>query len=145
MTRRAKYPLAIVDKLLSVYGANGGCAYDIGCTFAKTLETSSLGPVAAELNLRMMVGSFHGHAHNRRCQLDWHPMYITGIGRTEGEGCEQVFSSSNDLARATRHASHFHRHQAIEDHFIFWNQDKYASLSKWRCLGSTMSADSLCR
>ncbi|KIJ57433.1 hypothetical protein HYDPIDRAFT_178172 [Hydnomerulius pinastri MD-312] len=75
-----------------------------------------------------MVGSFHGHAHNRRCQLDWHPMYITGAGRTEGEGCEHVFSSSNELARTTRHATRFHRHQAIEEHFKFWNMDKYAAL-----------------
>ncbi|KAG2116140.1 hypothetical protein DEU56DRAFT_874197 [Suillus clintonianus] len=33
----AKYPLAIVDQLLTVYGRNGGFAYDIGCAFAKTL------------------------------------------------------------------------------------------------------------
>ncbi|EGN97916.1 hypothetical protein SERLA73DRAFT_109190 [Serpula lacrymans var. lacrymans S7.3] len=32
----AKYPLAIVDRLLSVYGRNGGCAYDIGCAFSST-------------------------------------------------------------------------------------------------------------
>ncbi|KAG1791821.1 uncharacterized protein HD556DRAFT_1240156 [Suillus plorans] len=40
----AKYPLAIVDRLLTVYGKNGGCAYDIGCAFAKTLGNSTLGP-----------------------------------------------------------------------------------------------------
>ncbi|KAI6020940.1 hypothetical protein BKA83DRAFT_4464510 [Pisolithus microcarpus] len=33
----AKYPLAIISKLLSVYGKNGGCAYNIGCTFSTTL------------------------------------------------------------------------------------------------------------
>ncbi|KAI5987211.1 hypothetical protein EDD15DRAFT_2136971, partial [Pisolithus albus] len=32
----AKYPLAIVNRLLAVYGKNGGVAYDIGCAFAKT-------------------------------------------------------------------------------------------------------------
>jgi hypothetical protein len=64
--------------LLSVYGKNGGIAYDIGCAFSKTLDNSSLGPHARELNLRMMVGASHGHAHNRRCQIDWHPMYIEG-------------------------------------------------------------------
>ncbi|KIJ58422.1 hypothetical protein HYDPIDRAFT_74545, partial [Hydnomerulius pinastri MD-312] len=58
----AKYPLAIVDKLLSVYGKNGGCAYDIGCAFATTLRNSSLGARASAENLRMMVGAFHGHA-----------------------------------------------------------------------------------
>ncbi|KAG2152785.1 hypothetical protein DEU56DRAFT_868810 [Suillus clintonianus] len=125
----AKYPLAIIEKLLAVYGKNGGCAYDIGCAFSKTLTNSSLGTQARELDFRLMVGAFHGHAHNRKCQLDWHPMYIPGIGHTEGEGCEHVFSSSNELARSTRHATPFHRRQTIEEHFSFWDADKYAALS----------------
>ncbi|KAH7917301.1 hypothetical protein BV22DRAFT_974985, partial [Leucogyrophana mollusca] len=74
----------------------------------KTLSNSSLGPRAQLLNFLIMVGAFHGHAHNRKCQLDWHPTYIKGTGHTEGEGCEHIFSSSNDLARDTRHANAFH-------------------------------------
>ncbi|KAI6010143.1 hypothetical protein BKA83DRAFT_4467612 [Pisolithus microcarpus] len=127
----AKYPLAIISKLLAVYGKNGGCAYDIGCAFGTTLRNSSLGPQSEELKLRMMVGAFHGHAHNRMCQLDWHPQYIQGTGHTEGEGCEHIFAASNELARSTRHATSFHRHQAIEQHFAFWDTDKYAALSKY--------------
>ncbi|KAG1724148.1 uncharacterized protein EDB91DRAFT_1008619, partial [Suillus paluster] len=124
-----KYPLALMNQLLSVFGANGGCAYDIGCAFAKTLANSSVGPLAQNLNLCMMVGVFHGHAHNQRCQLDWYPLFIEGTGMTEGEGCEHIFLSSNDLARSTRHVSTFHCHQTIEEHFAFWDQDKYAALS----------------
>ncbi|KAG1900180.1 uncharacterized protein F5891DRAFT_1128625 [Suillus fuscotomentosus] len=127
----AKYPLALIDKLLTVYGKNGGCAYDIGCAFSKTLSNSSFGSRAHDLGFRMMVGSFHGHAHNHKCQLRWHPMYIPGMGHTEGEGCEHIFSASNELARSTRHASSFHRHQSIKEHFSFWDQDKYASLSNF--------------
>ncbi|KAF8545935.1 hypothetical protein OG21DRAFT_1479740 [Imleria badia] len=78
-----------------------------------------------------MVGAFHGHAHNRLCQLNWHPMYIKGMGHSEGEGCKHVFSASNELARSTRHASRFHRHQAIEQHFAFWNADKYEVLTQF--------------
>ncbi|KAG1874317.1 hypothetical protein F4604DRAFT_1582102 [Suillus subluteus] len=126
----SKYPLTILDHLLNVYGKNGGIAYDIGCAFSKTLENSCLGPRACELNLRMMVRAFHGHAHNRQCQIDWHLMYIEGTGHTEGEGCEHVFSSSNELVRSTRHTTPFHRHQTIEQHFAFWDDDKYAALSK---------------
>ena len=129
MWPRAKYPLAIIDRLLTVYGSDGGLAYDIGCAFSKTLANSVLGPRAQVLNLHLMVGAFHGHAHNRQCQLKWHPIYIPGTGHTEGEGCEHVFSASNALARGTRHASSFHRHQAIEEHFAFWDMDKYAALS----------------
>ncbi|KAM6493444.1 hypothetical protein JOM56_011578, partial [Amanita muscaria] len=104
----AKYLLAIVDQLINEVGDKIGCAYDIGCTFHKTLNNS----------------------HLRACQLAWHPLYMQGTGHTEGEGCEHVFSSSNDLARNTHHASRFHRHQAIDEHFKFWDQDKYALLSK---------------
>ncbi|KAG0702916.1 hypothetical protein DFH29DRAFT_804333 [Suillus ampliporus] len=78
-----------------------------------------------------MVGTFHGHAHNRKCQLHWHPLYIPGTGHSEGEGCEHIFSASNELARSTRHASPFHRHQSIEEHFSFWDKDKYAALSNF--------------
>lgn len=115
---------------MTVYGQNGSCAYDIGCAFSKTLSTSSLRPRAHALALCMMVGAFHGHAHNCKCQLDWHPMYISGTGHTEGEGCEHIFLSSNKLARSMRHASPFHRHQSIEEHFSFWDADKYTALSK---------------
>ena len=85
-----KYPLAVVDKLLSIYGSDGAIFYDIGCAFATTLANSSIGAKALSLNLRMLVGAFHGHVHNRKCQLDWHPLYTQGTGNTEGEGCEHV-------------------------------------------------------
>ncbi|KAL4077481.1 hypothetical protein J3A83DRAFT_4087564 [Scleroderma citrinum] len=125
----AKYPLAIISKLLSVYSQNGGCVYDISCAFSTTLQNSSLGPQVEDLKLCIMVGTFHGHAHNHMCQLEWHPQYIWGTGHTEGEGCEHVFATLNKLARSTRHAMLFHHHQAIEQHFAFWNADKYAALS----------------
>jgi Kyakuja-Dileera-Zisupton transposase len=113
-----------------VYGSRQGCAYDIGCAFASTLENSSLGSRAAHLQFKLMVGAFHGHAHNRLCQVHWHPLYIKGTGHFDGEGCEHIFSSSNDVARSTRHASWFHRRQAIEEHFEHWDKDKYAALGK---------------
>ncbi|KAI5980558.1 hypothetical protein EDD15DRAFT_2187736 [Pisolithus albus] len=78
-----------------------------------------------------MVGAFYGHAHNCLCQLDWHPMYIEGAGNMEGKGCEHVFSAFNELSRSTQHATGFHQHQTIEEHFIFWNQDKYEALTRF--------------
>jgi hypothetical protein len=117
---------------MHVVGEKIGCAYDIGCTFQKTLANSSLGPCARALKFALMVGAFHSYAHQRSCQLNWHPLYMKGTGRAEGEGCEHIFSSSNNLARNTHHASWFHCHQAITEHFNFWDQDKYALLSKGR-------------
>jgi hypothetical protein len=75
----------------------------------------------------MIVGIFHGHAHNQTCQLEWHPLYIKETGHSDGEGSEHVFALSNDLTCGTHHASCFHCHQAIKEHFMFWDQDMYAN------------------
>jgi hypothetical protein len=104
--------------------------YDIGCGFSITANRSALlGPKIRDNQLRFCVGSFHGHAHCRSCQLDWHPLYIPGTGLEDFEGNERIFSESNSLAASTRHASEFHRKQAIIRHFDRWNLDKYAELS----------------
>lgn len=126
----SKYPLAVINRFIHWFGKNIGCAYDIGCAFSTTLESTTLRELVKTNGFQLMVGAFHGHAHNRLCQLQWHPTYMPGTGHSEGEGCEHVFSSSNDLARSARHSSRFHRHQMIEEHFHFWNEDKYANLSK---------------
>ena len=126
---RAKYPLAIVNQLLQDVGSKIGCTYDIGCEFSKTITNSCLGLVAHQKDLRMVVGAFHGHAHNRGCQLSWHLLHIDGTSLTEGKGCEHIFAASNDVTQITWHSNRFHCRQAIEDHFWFWDQDKYALLS----------------
>ena len=65
-----KYPLAIVNKLLLTYGCDGVVFSDIGCVFSMTLANSSIVAKASSLNLHMLVGVFHGHVHNHKCQLD---------------------------------------------------------------------------
>ncbi|KAF8158710.1 hypothetical protein K438DRAFT_1910030 [Mycena galopus ATCC 62051] len=98
----AKYPLAIENALMDAFGKDIGFGYDIGCGHAKTLKNSPLGPKAKEHNFRMLVGAFHGHAHNRRCQLKYLATYVEGMGIEDLEGCERLFSKSNGLSRSVR-------------------------------------------
>ena len=128
----SKYPLALVNKLLQVHGNDIAIGYDIGCTFSTTVSRSSLAERARTQRLRFVTPLFHGHAHNRGCQVKYLPLYIEGIGLEDFEGCERAFSASNAVASSTRLSTRFHRHQAIEQHFFFWDQDKYAELSKSR-------------
>lgn len=129
-SQSAKYPLATASSILNVYGPRTELAFDLGCALHVTLTRSILGPQAAEKQIRLVVDGFHGHAHNRGCQVDFHPQYIVGNGRSDHAGCERVFDSSNELSPTTRHSSRFHRQQAIEQHVGFWDEDKYAQLSK---------------
>jgi hypothetical protein len=128
----AKYPLAIVEVLLEVFGPDIGGGYDIGCKFGTTLARSELGPLAKVLNYKALVGAFHGHAHNRLCQLSFLATYVKGMGLEDLEGCERFFSKSNALAPSLRYASVFHRQQKIVE-FMKHMDDfvTYPNLSKY--------------
>lgn len=126
-----KYPLAIINKMADVFGLDFRYGYDIACAFDKILRRSSLGSKVTRLGISGVVPAFHGHAHNRSCQLSWHPSYMPGCGKEDFEGCERVFSASNALATTTRFASIFHRHQAVEEFFKHWDEEKYAEEGLW--------------
>ncbi|TFK80109.1 hypothetical protein K466DRAFT_605604 [Polyporus arcularius HHB13444] len=121
-----KYALAIMNRLLEVYGPDVLVGYDIGCEFSKTLENSCLGARAKEKRLECIVPAFHGHSHNRGCQVRFLPLYRPGVGKEDFEGCERLFSESNALAPGTRLSTPFHRHQAIEQFATFWSHQKHA-------------------
>ncbi|KAJ7331575.1 hypothetical protein DFH08DRAFT_814884 [Mycena albidolilacea] len=90
-----KYPLTIVARLLELHGSDIALGYDI----------ISLGRDVVRLRLRGVVPAWHEHAHNRSCQLGWHPMYMEGVGLEDFEECERTFSLSNHLASCTRLAT----------------------------------------
>jgi len=102
--------------MIDIFGADLGHSYDIGCRFKTTINKSSLGPKARATNHTCLVGAFHGHAHNRLCQLCFLATYVEGLGLEDLEGCERFFSLSNALASSTRYSSVFHRCQAIVEY-----------------------------
>lgn len=129
---RAKYPLAVVKELLDAFGMDLGAGYDVGCHFQATVANSDLGDAARAKNLKCLVGSFHGHAHNRLCQLGFLATYVEGMGLEDLEGCERYFSRSNGLAKSCRYASRFHRQQEITTYVKHFDSfETYANLSTW--------------
>ncbi|KZV79485.1 hypothetical protein EXIGLDRAFT_631945 [Exidia glandulosa HHB12029] len=127
----AKYPLALVAKMLELVAAVQRAGYDIGCGFRATLAKSSIGALARALGFDSLTNAFHGHAHHRLCQLRHHPLVSSGVGLEDFETCERVFSESNDVARTIRFATHFHWRQYLDMHFHHWDDVKYAELSRF--------------
>ena len=112
-----------------MHGNDQAIGSDIGCSLSATLAASSIAQTARAANVQLVVNAFHGHVHNRMCQLQYHPLYLSGTGLEDFETCECVFSSSNATAALIRHASYFHYVQYLELHFSQWDADKYAELS----------------
>ncbi|KAJ7433959.1 hypothetical protein B0H11DRAFT_1758215 [Mycena galericulata] len=128
----AKYGLAIFDALMDAFGADSGLGYDIGCGSETTIKNSPLGPKASLLRFKMLVGAFHGHAHNRKCQLRFLATYVKGLGLEDLEGCERLFSRSNALSKSVRYASVFHRRQLIATYLEHLDTfETYANLSEF--------------
>ncbi|KAJ7912929.1 hypothetical protein B0H13DRAFT_1712828 [Mycena leptocephala] len=128
----SKYPLAIANELLDAFDRAIGFGYDIGCGFNTTVFNSPLGHRALLQNFSCLVGSFHGHAHNRLCQLLFLARYVLGMGLEDLEGCERFFSRSNAMVGSIRYASAFHRLQTLSTYFAhFDTHETYANLSKF--------------
>ena len=133
MFHRAKYPLAMIYKLLTNMKGVLGMGYDIGCSFEATVRDS---PILSDLKHRYksLVGIFHGHVHNWLCQLIKLGYYVDGLGLEELEGCECFFSGLNHLSSVVCHSSIFHRRQAISEYARHTdNFETYQSLSRLLC------------
>ncbi|PBK68454.1 hypothetical protein ARMSODRAFT_988697 [Armillaria solidipes] len=123
----AKYPLAIVEQLLDLFGDNLGIGYDVSCKFSITVSQSPLGEHACEHRFCALVGLFHGHAHQRHT-------YVLSMGLEDLEGCERFFLGSNALVLGVRHASRFYRHQAIMNYMKCKDRfDTFQNLSAFLC------------
>jgi len=126
---RAKYPLAVVSRLLDAFGKGLGSGYNIGCKFKTTLSRSSLGEPAWLLAYTSLVGSFHRHAHSCLCQLDHLATYVEGLGLEDLEGCKCGFSKSNVLASTVHYSWMFHHRQTTANYFEHNDEyDVYANL-----------------
>ncbi|KAI0367348.1 hypothetical protein BV20DRAFT_1037720 [Pilatotrama ljubarskyi] len=106
----AKYPIAIIKKILMLMPDRLLIGYDIGCTFNETISRSSVGPDFAASRSRFCVNAFHGYSHAYNCQVRYHPNIIKGAGLEDLETLEQVFGDSNELAPITRYCSPYRRH-----------------------------------
>lgn len=107
-------------------------AFNITCSFEVTIGNSALlGARVKEARMDFVVNAFHGWAHNRLCQLQYHPLYRKGLGLEDLETLEHIFSSSNAVARTVRHATQFHWMQAMDLHYRQWDEEKYQELSTY--------------
>lgn len=107
-------------------------AYDVVCTHSKTIARSPLATLAKWCRYIPALMMMHGYGHERACQLAFMLLYVAGAGLEDLETCERYFSKSNALAAVTRHASIFHRRQAIAEYAYHTDTfETYGNLSKF--------------
>ncbi|KAJ7823237.1 hypothetical protein B0H14DRAFT_3088919 [Mycena olivaceomarginata] len=63
----------------------------------------------------------HIHAHTLDCQVKFSLNLVPGSGQTDGEGIERPWASIGAIASSTRVSGPGARHDALDDHWSFWN------------------------
>ena len=140
----AQYSLAVVAKMMDVFGDNLASAYDIGCQFKTTVRYSTLGQWAKDMHHTFLVDEFHRFVHNCLCQVDNLTTYCKGLRIEDFSSCEWAFSKSNSLAACTRHMSIFWQRQAIGAYFAHQDtHEVWQNLSTYITNSKKISADAL--
>ncbi|KAJ6555622.1 hypothetical protein DFH09DRAFT_1248404 [Mycena vulgaris] len=121
----------VTSKMWGIFDETGVflalCRHGFVILLADMIQSGEL-----EKEFKCLVGSFHGHAHNRLCQLGFLATYVEGMGLEDLEGCERFFSRSNGLAKSCRYASRFHRQQEIATYVKHVDSfETYANLGKF--------------
>lgn len=114
-------------------------SYDIACQWSKNLTSrcanyAKLKPNAIsenpDLDVKFAVPKFHLPAHVPACQLKFSLNRLQGVGRTDGECPERLWSAFNGLAYSTREMGPGSRRDTLDDNFGDHNWDKTTRLGR---------------
>ncbi|KAJ7642666.1 hypothetical protein DFH06DRAFT_1137218 [Mycena polygramma] len=78
---------------------------------------------------RFVIPKMHIHAHTLACQVKFSLNLVPGSGQTDGEGIERPWASIGAIATSTRVSGPGARHDALDDHWNFWNWLKTIGLA----------------
>ncbi|KAJ7480228.1 hypothetical protein B0H11DRAFT_1724998 [Mycena galericulata] len=96
-------------------------SYDIACQWKKTLPArNERMPKEVRLSLNKLtlqcaLPVWHAGSHNEECQDDNSLSFKTGVGKSDGEGVERVWSVLNPAAYHTKDAGRGQRVDVLED------------------------------
>ncbi|CAB5372155.1 unnamed protein product [Rhizophagus irregularis] len=83
--------------------------YDIACSLHAHVmnNNSAINFIKSKLNWGVSI--FHAYAHSVKCQLKYHPRIQEGIGLTDGESLERIWSYLGRFVSNTKHMRPAHR------------------------------------
>lgn len=111
-------------------------SYDIACQWFVNLQkriadhwpTEITPPAATKFipAIPKMHEPAHGKANHQMYSLN----YIPGVGQSDLEAPERIWSPHNVLGNSTKTQGPGSRQDVLDDHFNFWNYSKYVSLGE---------------
>ena len=109
-------------------------SYDIACqwfvNFHRRIEDwpEQIKP-KEDVVLIPLIPKLHEHGHKKTKNHEQFTCNLCkGIGLTDGECPERIWGSHNAIANSTKTMGPGSRHDVLDDHFGFWNYEKYVAM-----------------
>ncbi len=81
------------------------------------------------------IGKFHLPAHIPSCRFKYSFNWLPGVGMTDGEALERIWSFLNALAARAKEMTSGHRHDFLNDVFNDMNIRRLCGLREYHCTG----------
>ncbi|KAJ7579774.1 hypothetical protein C8J56DRAFT_867767 [Mycena floridula] len=106
-----QYAVALIRHLFSLLPPQATVVvlYDLACVLDRSSELYEIFPADIAERLQFATTAMHAYAHQWSCQVVFNPRMRIGLGLTDGEGVERIWSALRDLISLTRHASRSRR------------------------------------
>ena len=111
-------------------------SYDIACQWFINLYKRMEGYWPTELHIPTAtklipaIPKLHEPMHDAANHQMYSLNYIPGVGQSDLECPERFWSRHNAVGNATKSQGPGSRHDVLDDHFSFWNWQKYIGLGR---------------
>ncbi|KAI0746147.1 hypothetical protein C8Q76DRAFT_605599, partial [Earliella scabrosa] len=128
-----KYGVALLEHFISFLPSTATVAvfYDIGCVLDRSLHLYNILPQSIVERLVFATSVMHAYGHQWSCQLVYNPRLRAGLGLTEGEGTERVWSKFRKLIGVTRTSGRSRRIWYLDRHAESVNAITREDLGSW--------------
>lgn len=123
--------MRFVDALILILSYDAACHW-----FVNLLRRISHWPIHIkpkdEVHLTPLIPKLHEPGHK---QSKGHEQFsfnlCHGCGLTDGECPERIWAAHNGLGNSTKTMGPGSRHDVLDDHFGFWNHEKYVGMGEF--------------
>ncbi|KAI6023439.1 hypothetical protein EDC04DRAFT_2869568 [Pisolithus marmoratus] len=108
-----------------------GLLYDIGCQLEHSCHKWKLLDEGILSRLKFGISVFHAYGHQWPCQIVYHPHKCVGFGLSDGEGCEQLWSSLKMLIPILQVSGYHQRLFVLDNQICHFDKKAVAALGQW--------------
>ncbi|KAI1784417.1 hypothetical protein LXA43DRAFT_1066776 [Ganoderma leucocontextum] len=128
-----KFGVALIEHLFSHVPKRATVVvyYDIGCVLDRSLHRFHILPDTIVERLLFATSVMHAYGHQWACQLVYNPRLREGLGLTEGEGTERLWSKFRKLIGVTRSSGRMRRIWMLDRHADVVNTSTRENLGVW--------------